>query len=286
MTGLVTENGEVLSFESFPTITGTNGGHRSAEQILAELKTQCNTAGYDWTSVEGIGIVSAGPLDPVTGVIENPYTLPGWDGYSIADDLSDMSGCICKLDNDANGMLLGEVLSRDLFGKNVLMLSFGTGIGVASYQKDHIYRANGRFHPEMGHVIVADNGPECYCGHKGCFESLCSGTNLHRFAVSEGYIDFNDLYQSWKSKHDPKATRLMETVRHRITSGVFSLMVVFKPDELVIGGGFGRGYFNFLKDIIEEDLHGIDDFLVPFSVSCAAENGVSALIGAAGLLRI
>lgn len=284
MTGLVNEDGKVLSYDSFPTVTGPGGARESVNRITERLKAQCAAAGTELSALKGIGLGSAGPVDPALGTVENPYTLPGWEHYPLVSELTRLAGCPCRLDNDANSMLMGEVLRRGLYGKNVLLITFGTGIGVAVFQKDRLYRANGRYHPEMGHVIVAEDGPECYCGHCGCFESLCSGTGLNRMATENGYDGFRELYAAWKNGGDTKADRLMERARRRIANGIFSLMIIFKPDELIIGGGFGRACFDLIRRTAEEDLKQLTDFTVPFHISCAEDNGTSAVAGAVGIL--
>ncbi|MDO5434851.1 MAG: ROK family protein [Clostridia bacterium] len=286
MTGLIDGEGKVLSYDVFPTEAGADGVRESVKRIARQLAEQCAAAGTDISALRGIGLGSAGPVDPALGTIENPYTLPGWEHYPIVAELSRLTGCPCRLDNDANGMLMGEVMRRNLWNRNVLMITFGTGIGTAVFRKGGLYRANGRYHPEMGHVIVADDGPECYCGHRGCFESLCSGTAMNRMAAENGYDGFAELYTAWKTGADAKAEKLMRKARRRIANGIYDLMIVFKPDELVIGGGFGRAYFDLIREIAENDLKDLTDFVVPFEISCADDNGTSAVIGAAGILKI
>ena len=282
MTGLVEESGTVLSSRSFPTPLGDLGAEKGTDEIVRSLLLQCQEVHLPPQNISGVGIVSAGPVDCKNGRIENPYTLPGWAGYPLTAAIESRLGCVCKLDNDANGMLMGEVNIKKLQGKHVLLLAVGTGIGVASFGQDQVYRANGRYHPEMGHVIVSGDGPACYCGHPGCFESLCSGPALHRYAQSHGYVGFEQLYTQWRG-HDPQAAEWMKPVSHWIRNGVFSLMLVFKPDELIIGGGFGQHFFDYFKSLIEEDLSGHSDFFVDFRVQCAESNGASALVGAAML---
>ena len=286
MTGLSDGEGNVLSYDVFPTAAGQDGVRECVKRIARLLAEQCTAAGTELTALRGIGLGSAGPVDSALGTIENPYTLPGWEHYPIVAELYRLTGCPCRLDNDANGMLMGEVMRRGLWDKNVLMITFGTGIGTAVFRKGGLYRAGGRYHPEMGHVIVADDGPECYCRHRGCFESLCSGTGLNRMASENGYGDFAALYAAGNTGGDEKAAELIRKTRQRIANGIYNLMIVFKPDELVIGGGFGRAYYDFIRGIAENDLRELSDFVVPFHISCADDNGISAVIGAAGILKI
>ena len=59
------------------------------DRLIASLKQQCAKLLLDFSSLKGIGIVCAGPVDPQKGTIENPYTLPGWDHYPIVQVLNE-----------------------------------------------------------------------------------------------------------------------------------------------------------------------------------------------------
>ena len=283
LTGLVDERGTVLSSHCFPTVLGENAAEKGKENIIRSITAQCSEINWKTSQLSGTGIVCAGPVDCQQGTIENPYTLPGWKGYPLTEKIKEKMGGPCRLDNDANGMLMGEVFLKKLHAKTVLMMTIGTGIGVAVYRKGSIYRANGKYHPEMGHIIVDGSGPECYCGHPGCFESLCSGSALHKYSQDHGYADFNQLYKKWRDKENKEVSELMKPVKRWIRNGFFSLMLVFKPDVVILGGGFGSQYYDFYRELIEKDISGLTDFFVDFRITRAEANGCSALIGAAML---
>lgn len=284
LVGIVDDGGTVLCQRCFHTQTGEGGVESSLEELVSELCAQCGTMDAALTDLAGIGIVCAGPVDPQLGIIENPYTLPGWQGYPVARRLSEKTGLPVRLENDANGMLLGEVRLRGIRAdERALMITFGTGIGVAAYMQGALYRGGGRFHPEMGHVIVDQDGPDCYCGHRGCFESLCSGASLNRLSVEAGYKEFDDVVHR-AGEGDPRAAAFMEATRRRICSGVWNLMTIFKPQRLILGGGLMDGYFEMMRDVIRADLEGLQDFVEPFEICKATRHGASALVGAASLM--
>ncbi|HOS73945.1 MAG TPA: ROK family protein, partial [Verrucomicrobiota bacterium] len=104
--------------------------------------------------------------------------------------------------------------------ERVLMLTFGTGIGVAFCHRGDLYRAGGVYHPEMGHVIVDSEGPACYCNHVGCFESLWSGAAINRRAVDLGYRDFDELYQATVIRGHDFLARVADGFDRWILAGV------------------------------------------------------------------
>ena len=143
---------------------------RAIDETLAE-------AGVDVAALTGIGLGCPGPFDETTGRIENFYTLPGWEGNDIVSPLVARFDTPVQLINDADAALLGEALAGAARGARVaLMLTIGTGLGGAVLIDGAILRGAAREHPEIGHLIVDPSGPECYCGSRGCLESLAAGT--------------------------------------------------------------------------------------------------------------
>lgn len=279
--GIVDSAGQILQEETFPTNAGRQSPQQVMEHIDRILRRQCAALGVSYKVLQGIGVSCAGPVDPKRGTVENPYTLAGWEGFRLVEDLSERSGLPVRLENDANGALFGEILMRGLQDKRVLMVTFGTGIGVAFWDGHAVYRG-GRFHPEMGHIIVASNGDPCYCGHRGCFESRCSGQAMNRRAVQAGYEDFDALYAAIASE---SAAQLVEEITKDVQNGLWSLGVIFKPRHIVLAGGFAKRYFSMLRDAVLRDSAGKTDFLEDFTVLPALENRNSALVGAVMIFK-
>ncbi len=277
--GIVDAEGIVMKEKCIPTVTGEQKAEKAIVSIVTILEEFCTQMGMTVSSLGGIGIACAGPVNVTKGIIENPYTLPGWEGYPIVKRMEELTGITVKMENDANAALLGEVLLRNLKYHKVLMLTFGTGIGAACWNRGFLYR-EGEYHPEMGHVIVASYGETCYCRHKGCFESLCSGTAVNKRAQEIGYEDFNYLFQAYKNGEE-KAGIFIENFSQEIKNGLWNLSIIFKPDIVILGGGLMKDYFEFVKEIILEDYGSeCEDFVYPFQVLPASEQVNPALAGA------
>ena len=277
--GLVTGNGKFLGTTGFSTDSRKQSGEDAMQKIADALRALCEDAHIPMESLCGIGVFCAGPVDTQKGTVENPYTLPRWEGLPLAELLSDATGLPVKLENDANGALLGEVFARGIAHKRVLMVTLGTGIGVAFWDGEGVYRT-GRYHPEMGHIIVTNEGPVCYCGHRGCFESLCSGKAINARVQAAGYADFEDLLA-----HNPQepAQALLSQILQDFRSGIWSLRVVFKPDVLIIAGGFAKSCFPILQQALSlpaensEDFSGLAEILPESNVPNAALLGACML---------
>lgn len=276
--GIVDADGNVLADECFSTASVEHEPDCAVEKIIKILEKHCEKIHISLKDLRGIGISCAGPVDCEEGTIENPYTLGGWMGYPIVRKMEGKTGLQVRMENDANGALLGEVLRRQLQDRKVLMITFGTGIGAAFWNAGALYRS-GKYHPEMGHVIVSSAGEICYCGHRGCFESRCSGKAMNERAQRSGYQDFEELYGS-AEKDDEKARRIIDEIRQDLKNGVWTLNLIFKPEYIILAGGFARQHFSFVRDAILEDSVDKEDFLSCFDVLPAYENINSALAGA------
>lgn len=282
MTGITEETGILKSYETFPTLELAVSD--TIDKILDSLRKQCRVLQLELQCLSGIGIVCAGPVDVHQGTIENPYTLPGWEHYPFVQALEERSGLSVKLENDVNGALLGEIHLKNLEKKRVLMIAFGTGIGIAFQADGTLYRAGDSFHPELGHMIISAEGETCYCGHKGCFERLWSGTALHKRAKDLGFDDFNQLFDRWKSG-DEDAAAFIRQIRLELQTAVWNLGIVFKPDTVILGGGIMHSYFSFASDALLADMQKNIDFVPPYEVLQADPEHNPALIGAMRLFQ-
>ena len=56
----------------------------------------------------GIGVAAPGPFDPVSGVLNQPYDFPGWDGVPLIDELRQATGRPVYLEKDASAAAIGE----------------------------------------------------------------------------------------------------------------------------------------------------------------------------------
>ncbi len=275
--GIINDDKTVLSKECFPTINDENSGDIATTLMTKSIKKQCEQIGITIDKLFGIGIVCAGPVNAIKGTVENPYTLPGWEGFPICEVLSQKTGLEVRLENDANGALMGELLINNIQDKRVLVITFGTGIGVSFWDSTKIYRCKDSTHPELGHIIINLDGKKCYCGNTGCFEAQCSGTALNERSEELNYNNFDYLYNN--KDDDPKVKDFLSILKREIKAGIWNLCEVFKPDIIILGGGLINKYFEFVKSAIEPISEGYQDFVGEFKIQKTTQAMHSALVG-------
>jgi glucokinase len=173
--------GFIIDKISFPTEQA-----RGWQAVMKDFFAACNEilARNRITSADliSIGISCGGPLSSEEGAIFSPPNLPDWDGVPIVKILTEKYGVPVYLQNDANACALAEWRFGAGKGyKNLIFLTFGTGMGAGLILDGRLYAGTNDMAGEVGHIRLAEDGPVGY-GKAGSFEGFCSGGGIERLA--------------------------------------------------------------------------------------------------------
>lgn len=124
--------------------------------------------------VLGLGLASPGPIDQDSGMVVAPPKLAHWTRVPMKQLLSEATGLPVTLDNDATAAAIGERWSGPPGVADFAYFFFGTGIGGGLILGHQVHRGGSLNAAEFGHTSVRLDGPRCYCGNRGCLESLVS----------------------------------------------------------------------------------------------------------------
>lgn len=245
--GAVSETGEILCRLECPTATrgGFMAAMRSTKEMLREVSRQVG-AGY-----AGIGVACPGPLDPFTGIIGNVGTLPGWQDYNIAAELGGEFGVRVVVENDADAAALGEAnWGKTKENGRLIYVTVSTGIGAGIIHSGELYRGVGGAHPEIGHQVLDGSGPLCYCGARGCWESLASGPAMTAWMREQqpepGERTAEEICEMARGG-DEMALRSVEREGYYLGLGLANLITIFAPEAIVLGGGVMKSADLFLE---------------------------------------
>ena len=209
------------------------------------------------SDIAGIGIVAAGACDVAKGIITFSPNLPGWHNIPLKDILQREFDPPIYLENDATAAALGEYYFGGAVGiANLVYLCVGTGIGGGIMIDGQLYHGASGSAGEIGHMTIDINGPRCSCGNIGCWETLASGTALAREAVKRikagaqtTILNFADgdlqkvsaqrVFLAAK-EGDPLANELISQSGYYLGIGLFSIVNIFNPHLILIGGGLSR----------------------------------------------
>lgn len=135
----------------------------------------------------GVGLGVPGVFDARTGRLDSP--LLGWRDIALADVLQRELGVPVFVENDVNTLAVAERLyGRGHDVEHFVTVTIGRGVGLGIIAGGDIYRGFRGGAGEFGHTTVAEDGPVCSCGKRGCLEALVSDPALVAKARAAGVL--------------------------------------------------------------------------------------------------
>ena len=241
----IDEQGALHAQESIAT-EAELGFERAVARMIEAADRVLRIAGWQRDQLCGVGIGCAGPVSAERGTINNPYTLPTWDDSDIVSQVRAAFNRPAYLENDADAAAIGEWFAGAARGcGRVVMLTLGTGVGGGVVLDGRVYRGTLGEHPELGHMPIEESGPECYCGTRGCLESIASGTGIAAAGSEVGWADSREVFAA-DAAGDPTARKLVERVQGALSTATWTILHTFMPEVIVLGGGLGEVHFERL----------------------------------------
>jgi len=204
--------------------------------------------------VEAVGFGIPCLIDRRTGAAVIGINTPLHD-IAFADVMAERLGLPVFIENDGNAAALAEHRAGAARGASeAVVLTIGTGIGGGLILRDELYRGAIGAAAELGHVVIEMDGPRCQgnCPNHGCVEAFASGTALAREAKRlaferpdsglaraqrEGRVLAGPLVTELAHDGDAAATEAIELIGSRLGVAIASLVNIFNPQVVVIGGG-------------------------------------------------
>jgi glucokinase len=259
------------------------------ERVWSTLESMRGMLGTDLC---GIGVGCTGPVDPVSGLIGQVDFLPGWNGHSPVAFLGERSGLPVALENDADAAALGEHLWGAGRGRQSLIcVTVGTGIGGGIVLNGALYRGVGGSHPELGHHVIDELGPPCFCGARGCWESLASGPALVRQVLLDAPPDFPQKERvtaeqvfALARRGESHACRAIAREAHYLGVGIANLVTLFVPELIVLTGSIMKSadlLLPAMRDVVQRHCGLVPAAAVEIQLSALGTD--APLIGAAAV---
>ena len=187
-----------------------------------------------------------GPVYPLTGKLGRIEFLPGWEGLDLVDELQRAFGVSAAIENDADAAALGEsAWGAGKGAQRFIYLTVSTGIGGGIVLDGRLYRGADGSHPELGHHVIDPSGPLCFCGARGCWESLASGPAL---ALRGGRATALEVCEAAR-QGDVEALAAVEQEGAVLGIGLANLVTMFVPDVIALGGGVMQSWDLFTDKI-------------------------------------
>src|SRR4051794_17973005 len=220
---------------------------RDLVRSLAEVTA---AAQVDLADVIGIGIGVSGIVEHGPEILVHGQTF-AWDAVPLARKIRE-AGVTVPVFIDNGAANLGQ--AENWFGasrgiKHAIVTLIGSGVGASVITDGSRYRGASSSAGEWGHTPVAVGGRRCRCGARGCLEAY-----LGAEAILERYHEADPAEVIATGRQESDLARLLElaatdwTAQRTITdtvqyfgAGLASLINLFNPERIIIGGWAGTG---------------------------------------------
>jgi glucokinase len=239
-------------------------------ETIVEAVEEAREAAHREVLAVGVGVPCV--VAPGSGVAMACNHFPLVD-VPLRDLLAERLGLPIVVDNDATAALVAEWrYGAGRGARNVVMLTIGTGVGGGVVVDGHIVRGASGAAGELGHIVIDESGPPCpgNCPNHGCLEAFVSGPALalEGRARAEMYPDSGlgralaagreitgPLVTELAHDGDEAARTAVGVLGCHLGVGIASLVNVFNPEVVAIGGGLvaaGELLFAPAREVVAE----------------------------------
>ena len=275
LAGIVDREGHVEHRREHPTRTA------SQDDLLAGLDEAVEELLTDEIAALGFGIPS--PIDQRTGRALQAVNIPLKD-MDFRARMEERFGLPVGIENDANAATYAEFrfgAARDV--DSVIMLTLGTGCGGGAVVDGQLFRG----WAEFGHTVIVYDGLPCQgtCTGRGHLEPYVTGVAAGKLAAAEfgPAVDAHRLVRL-ANEGEARAIEILDGIGRHLGAGIGSLVNIFNPDLVVIGGGFaaaGDFVLDPAREILRREALARAGYRVPI---VRAELGTAAGLIGAGLV--
>jgi predicted NBD/HSP70 family sugar kinase len=217
------------------------------------------------TSFEGIGVSLPGRVDLASERLVFAPNL-GWGAFDLKTPLQLATGLPVELENAANACVLSELW----FGKHtegvrdLIAVTVSEGIGTGIILNHQLVRGSGGMAGEFGHITLIEDGPECRCGNRGCWEVFASNSAAIRYYSDSAAqrtgktrsvgreLTFDDVMRL-AEQGDSKAIGALKEMARYLGLGMSHLVTGLAPDVIVVVGEVVR-VWNLVGPVVAETM--------------------------------
>lgn len=243
-------NNEVYPSRSYPYDISVNISQ--AEDLVEVIHTYVAELDIDFENLSAVGLDMPGLVDSSLGINQTFYVK---EGFNLREFLSQKLGKYVAIINDVKAAALSELIYGAAQNKkNVLVILMDWGIGLGIIINGQVYMGNNGFSGEMGHMVFEEDGDLCYCGKRGCLETIASGVYLVNQARSDiengmpsllkNLTDVKNLQPQHiikvATEGDQYAIDLISSLGKNLGKAISLLIQILNPQSVVLSGKFAQ----------------------------------------------
>lgn len=270
---VVTREGNILLKGSCPT--NSTG---SFEHIVRDMGLLCHKlvkdAGLTMDDITAAGVGIPGIANSSTGIVHYVCNL-GWNNVPFSTELRKYIDKPIFLTNDANAAALGEAkFGASKQYSDSVFITLGTGVGGGVIIGGKLFEGNMSAGTELGHMKIAQNGIQCNCGRKDCWEVYSSASAIiretkeamrkypasslwkHSDEIDE--VDGKTVFDA-AAEGDAAAQEVIDVYIQHLGEALINIANIFRPEIILIGGGLSAQSAILLPPInkmMDEYVHG------------------------------
>jgi glucokinase len=233
---------------------GASGIRDRIGELADELFNDHKITSYD---LAAIGVGFGGPVDVAEGRVIASHQIEGWTNYPLAVWFRERFGVDrVAIQNDADTAALAESVRGCGFGRSpVVYVTIGSGVGGGLVVDGSIYRGNGLWALEIGHLLIDDPDRP---GVKLELEQIASGWSIGRAAREiarrslKSNSDIGMLYELSNhqvedidarlvaraaSSGDPISLAVLDRARRAFAAALADVVLLVAPERIILGGG-------------------------------------------------
>jgi predicted NBD/HSP70 family sugar kinase len=238
--------------------------------------------------IRGLGVTVPGLVTTEGHIVNLP--ILGWKDVNLLTLLKDAVDLPAYVENNANAAAFGSIYTEPGLASDCsIFLKLGTGCGGAAIVNGRLLRGASGTAGEFGHMRIADGGSLCNCGRSGCLETF---VNLR--ALARNYHGTDTLTEAefaalpatvaaMAEAGDATARATLESLYHYLSLGVVSLVNIFNPTVVMLGGSLRPVLVKGLSDIQRQVAEAIVPGMTVPDIRLSAHGNLECAIGAATL---
>lgn len=258
--GLVTEKGEVLYSDNY-SVSFDKYETPIFETVKKSIEVFLTKNSIQKAEIKGIGVSATGQINTNTGtVVGVGGNIKNWCNTEIKNELEKIYNVKTTVVNDANSMIIGEQwIGKGKEYKNIIGITIGTGVGGGIIVDSNILLGSIGIAGEIGHFSINSDGKLCTCGNRGCYEQYASMTALIKevkknyeyidnFNYTEDEINGKVIFDEIEKGNKKLESILIDWIS-KIGSGLVSLVHIFNPEIIIIGGAVSKQEKLFIEPL-------------------------------------
>jgi fructokinase len=235
---LLASNGTLLWRQRRPT--NRSDGYDAVLSIVAEMIDEAAAhlpPGTKYT----VGIGIPGSLDATTNLVRNANSTC-LIGKPLKIDIEHLIERPVQIRNDADCFTLAECRSGAGRGYGMVFgVIMGTGCGGGICINGEVREGPHRIAGEWGHQSMTPDGAACYCGNRGCVETLISGSGVENTFFHEygQRLSMNEIVAQARAGEE-RCRRTFDRFLDDFGRCLGGLISILDPDAIVLGGGLSN----------------------------------------------